>query len=82
MSILIANGVAAEKNTLLHAFALECPAGNLKVICVNPFAFNRYVGDFLQEKPEMWFIKMLRNQFGEFSYYLNHIAFKIKNADF
>ena len=44
--------------------------------------FNRYVGDFLQEKPEIWFIKMLRNQFGEFSYYLNHIVFKIKNVDF
>lgn len=26
------------------------PAGNLKVICVNPFAFNRYVDDFLLDE--------------------------------
>lgn len=33
-------------------------------------------------KPDIWFIKMLRNQLGECSHYLNYFVYKIKNADF
>ena len=49
---------------------------------MNRFEFTRYVGDFLLEKPDIWFIKILGNQFGEFSHSVNRFVYKIKNADF
>ena len=57
------------------------PAGNLKVICVNPFEFNRYVDDFLLDEIRHMVYKN-GNQLGECSHYVNYFVYKIKNADF
>lgn len=40
------------------------PAGNLKVICVNPFEFNRYVDDFLLDEARHMVYKNAKESIG------------------